>query len=301
MSIHYLNQLPIQLSSDTSAVFGLLAVTILSIWLPNQNNKLIIYKPWPTLLSITLGVAWLFFIISLVGIIWITALTTCLIYKQQFSQLWAKYTLHTIASILALALALHLLPGFNNPVLLPPSIISDNAPSFQLYVNLDKAVAGLLILGILNPTGIRSWSKQINTHRLLMICTIIIPLLIGLATQTIRLDIKIGWITLIFALVNLLFTCVAEEAFFRLLIQAPLAKSLSAIKYSKWIVVSIMGLLFGVAHLGGGLSFALMAGLAGFGFSLVYQRTQSIELTILTHFGLNIIHFVFFTYPLAHQ
>nr|WP_255490830.1 CPBP family intramembrane glutamic endopeptidase [Spartinivicinus marinus] len=119
--------------------------------------------------------------------------------------------------------------------------------------------------------------------------------------NVIQLDIKIGWITLVFAWINLLFTCIAEEAFFRLLIQAPLAQSLRRIKYSQWIVVSIMGLLFGLAHLGGGLQFAIMAALAGFGFSLVYQRTRSIELTVLTHFGLNIVHFICFTYPLANQ
>ena len=35
----------------------------------------------------------------------------------------------------------------------------------------------------------------------------------------------------------------------------------------------------------------------GLGYGWVYLRTERIEASILTHFLLNCIHFVFFTYP----
>lgn len=56
-------------------------------------------------------------------------------------------------------------------------------------------------------------------------------------------------------------------------------------------------MLFGAAHLGGGVPMAALAGIAGLGYATVYAATQRIEASILVHFGLNATHFLLFTYP----
>jgi len=41
----------------------------------------------------------------------------------------------------------------------------------------------------------------------------------------------------------------------------------------------------------------VLSTVAGLGYGWVYQRTGRIEASILTHFALNLVHFLLFTYP----
>jgi len=41
----------------------------------------------------------------------------------------------------------------------------------------------------------------------------------------------------------------------------------------------------------------VLAAVAGIVYGYAYEKTQRIEASILCHFGVNIIHFIFFTYP----
>ena len=66
-----------------------------------------------------------------------------------------------------------------------------------------------------------------------------------------------------FLAVNLLFTCVAEEAFFRGLIQEGLHRRFASLGPA--LPVGLSTLLFAAAHLGGGVLHAAIAGLAGLG------------------------------------
>ena len=96
---------------------------------------------------------------------------------------------------------------------------------------------------------------------------------------------------------NLLFTCTAEEALFRGLLQHQLTKHFINISAGKWIAVTVAALLFGLAHIGGGWLYVAIATVAGFGYGMVYQLTGRIEASIICHFGLNLTHILFFTYP----
>ncbi|MCI5120133.1 MAG: CPBP family intramembrane metalloprotease [Candidatus Electrothrix sp. AUS4] len=50
-------------------------------------------------------------------------------------------------------------------------------------------------------------------------------------------------------------------------------------------------------HYAGGVTYIVLATVAGLGYGWTYLRTEQLEASILTHFLLNCIHFVFFTYP----
>ena len=43
--------------------------------------------------------------------------------------------------------------------------------------------------------------------------------------------------------------------------------------------------------------YALLAGLSGAGYAVVFQRTARLEMAALTHFTVNAVHFLLFTYP----
>lgn len=59
----------------------------------------------------------------------------------------------------------------------------------------------------------------------------------------------------------------------------------------------LASLMFGLAHFKGGISYVMLATVAGVGYGFVYQKTKRIESSILVHFAVNTIHFLFFTYP----
>ena len=98
-----------------------------------------------------------------------------------------------------------------------------------------------------------------------------------------------------------LFTCIAEETFFRSLIQEKLHRLCTARPWARPLPILLPALLFGAVHLSGGLLYASLAGLAGLGYALIYARTRRIEAAVIAHFSVNLVHFTGFTYPgLAH-
>lgn len=103
--------------------------------------------------------------------------------------------------------------------------------------------------------------------------------------------------TVEFLAINLLLTVVAEEAFFRGVIQQRLQSALQGMRSGNGLALTASALLFGAAHLGGGMTYATIAGLAGLGYAWVFQRSGRIEAPILLHFTLNAVHFLAFTYP----
>lgn len=106
-----------------------------------------------------------------------------------------------------------------------------------------------------------------------------------------------------FGLVNLVVTCISEEAFMRLLVQAQIQNFISgAVKQKFWqelIPLVVATSLFTLIHFSSNLNVTLAYGLAGFLYGLVYSLTKNIWMCIAVHFGVNIIHFSFLTYPLA--
>lgn len=197
--------------------------------------------------------------------------------------------------LLAFALALHLVPGYDNPLLLKEVRLSANSAPFTMYANFDKGVVGLVLMAFLcrRATSWQEFAAAWKSQVLVLMALLVGVLGLGWAIGLIQPDFKLSPYLPQFAAVNLFFVCVAEEAFFRGVIQEQLSR------YGNTMAVSVSGLLFGAAHLGGGWQFAALASLAGLGYALLYSRTRRIEIPIAAHFLLNLVHFVAFTYPRA--
>ncbi len=103
----------------------------------------------------------------------------------------------------------------------------------------------------------------------------------------------------IWAASNLFLTCLSEEALFRGFIQRELTLALRDKRFGSWVAIGVSGALFGIAHFAGGWSYVALATASGIGYGLIYHRTKSIEMAMLTHFALNATHFLLFTYPRA--
>ena len=202
---------------------------------------------------------------------------------------------------LSILFMLHVVPGFENPKLLDQVKTSDGSAPFTQYLNFDKGAAGLVLLAAYARRS-RAASDALNLGRkLLGLVPAVVALVIGTALVVgfIRLDIKLPSYTLVFLASNLLLTCVAEESLFRGFLQEGLTNALSHTRSSvrSWLPVGISALLFGVAHAGGGIPYLLLACVAGIAYSLSYAYARRIEAPILTHFAVNAVQFVGFSYP----
>lgn len=207
---------------------------------------------------------------------------------------WA--TMARVALIVwSLALTLHFIPGFNNLKVLDQALAGPASVPFNMYLNLDKPLLlfGLLLAfpTLLGKGGIIRWRP---------LALLILPLaaLFGIAWQLGALRPEVGlphWWWL-FALNNLLFTCVAEEALFRGAIQQELAS-----RSKPWFAIVASALLFGAIHLPGGPLLALFATLAGCCYGLAFQLSGRLSIAIAVHFAFNFAHLALFTYPLAHH
>ncbi len=205
----------------------------------------------------------------------------------------ALFTLLTL--LLAFALAVHAVPGYDNPLLLKDVLLSAGSAPFTMYANFDKGMVGLALLAFLcnRANSWRAFTAAWKSQAFVVAALLCGVLGLGWAMGFVHPDFKLSPFLPLFAIVNLLFVCVAEEAFFRGVIQGQIAR------YSETLAVTVSGLLFGAAHLGGGWQFAALASLAGLGYALLYSRTKLIEIPIAAHFLLNLAHFVAFTYPRA--
>ncbi len=79
--------------------------------------------------------------------------------------------------------------------------------------------------------------------------------------------------------------------------QKYLMQGLSKIRYGDALAIAVAAVLFGLRHYMGGINYILLATVAGIGYGWAYRHTGRMEASILTHFSLNSLHFLLFTYP----
>lgn len=211
---------------------------------------------------------------------------------------------------LALALALHAVPGVHNPLVLDGVHWRVGDPAFSLRASFDKACAGLMLLATVVPRGsAASPTRRTGRHggaQTAQAAALTTAATLGLAWAWGLTEPARAWPQVpgqphalpLFLALNLFVTCVAEEAFFRGLLQSALSRRL-ATRGSLGIAAAIAlpAALFGLAHLAGGPKMALLATLVGLGSGWAFARTRRIEAAVLVHFAVNAVHLLAFTYP----
>ncbi|MBH0038646.1 CPBP family intramembrane glutamic endopeptidase [Pseudoalteromonas sp. SWN166] len=222
-----------------------------------------------------------------------------------------RATLSTIFIITSLALALHWVPGFNNlPIVINERITSD-AIAFTLYANFDKAMAGLFLCAYfysnldsskkpLKADSNKSILLDAKQPVLIIITTVFTALIAALTLGLVSFNPKVPDFWLTFIAINLLFTCVAEEALFRGLLQTKLSKIITSTRLAILAPV-IAASVFALAHFAGGTNYVLVSFIAGLGYGYVFYKTQRLEWAILCHWLVNVCHFFLFTYPMLSK
>ena len=278
--------------------FGLLGLAICLVWAPSFRVSPQLVVPLWTIAFVAACVSGLAYGFLQWPAIVALALLAATSYIGTYAARQAvRGTFTVLSALLALALAMHIVPGFANPLIAERVVISPQAAPYTQYANFDKGAAGLILLAFFGRRA--TSSKEIPPLALATLTAIAFTsigvTLYALLASYVVFDPKIPEFALRFLAINLLFTCVAEEVFFRGLIQERLMQFLSSNLH--WLAVVISSVLFGVAHFAGGAEYVVLATIAGIGYSLVYAYTRRIESAIVTHFGVNAVHFFGFTYP----
>ncbi len=276
--------------------YGFLYFSVISLWIP--------FKKKIPLWLIMLGMAIIFGLIAnvldfiaLVPIIGIGIMA----YHVQFEKapMYLRIIAGVLVFLLGASLSTHILPGFNNFLALDKVFVSQDAIPFNLHLAFDKTVVGLFILGFGHTliSSRQEWKDLFKRIFVWAILVIIVLIIMSYALGYVRFDPKFSSHFYIWAITNILFVCIAEEAFFRGFIQKYLVQFFSKMKNGEYLAIMMAALLFGIGHLGGGIKYVILATFAGLGYGWVYNHTKRIEASILTHFTLNLTHFLFFTYP----
>lgn len=278
--------------SHPALACGVLALTVVALWFRQWW--------WTVFFCVFIGVClWqgLMTPVALVPVLTLAVLY--LSYARYASGVWTRLGLIALLSLLSVGLGVHAFPGFSFWELDESVRLSDASAEYALRYYFDKPLIGVFVLGLAYTGLSRSradWQGLFSSLWRPLLVTLVVVYLLSLALGYTRWDPKFSSTFWPWACKNLLFVCVAEEAFFRGFIQRQLA-DLIPHQRSKVIALVVAAGLFGVAHIAGGLTYVLLATVAGLGYGYAYHVTGRIEASIATHFILNAGHFLFFTYP----
>ncbi len=206
-----------------------------------------------------------------------------------------RFPLTTVAIVVLSTVAyLHLLPGFANLKFFDQIRFAPDSLPFTMYLNFDKTAAGLLLcLFLLRPFERKTLGRTDLAVAAKTLAILVLTLLpAALVLSYVRLDMKLPAGAWLWTLNNLLFVCMAEEALFRGAIQGSLSR-----RIGEKGAIMIGALLFGAAHFKGGPVYVALAAVAGLFYGAAFARTGKLQAAVLVHFGLNLIHFLFFSYP----
>lgn len=217
--------------------------------------------------------------------------------------------------IIAFALASYRPDGFHYPTVFTlPVTHADQAP-FVLRLNIGKLLAGVYLLWVLSSTTGRAVLNGLFAQLLLIAWSAFVIVFLAIVLLDLSWSPKPIVLVVKFAVVNLIATCIAEEIFFRLLLQLPLGFLFTFLlgqwkgegtgeigEKELWLgsalsLVLVTGLFIAV-HGGLSASGQWVYGVAGFAYGLVFLLTGRLWAVIALHFLVNSAHFALLTYPI---
>lgn len=288
--------LTIFLKSPIGSVgYVLLMLAFISLWF---NRKIWLWGP---LFALSFVCAYYGDIATIKALVPIGVLLLCFLSLTQEIPGFVRMFAVLIASCITLAMFGHFISGFHNIEFAHQWKASATSLPMNLYLNYDKPIAALFILGLLVPLieTARQWRRMLYIAVPWACMTCAIMLALAMFMQIVEFDPKLPSITFMFLIRQIFFVVIPEEALFRGFIQKEISQSLNN-SASGILAVLVTALIYAFLHILmiPSLPFFIMAFTAGLLYGAVYQITERIEAAMFVHLCLNVVHFFFFTYPI---
>jgi hypothetical protein len=253
-----------------------LGLAIVAVWFPSVRLARHSLPPWLPLSLASVAAALASGLVEGRGLLILAVFAASVWGSRVAPRAWMRGLLMGVAGLFTLALPAKVFPG--------------------IVGGYGLAIAGLfLLVGYAQRiTTIEDLRRIVRPAAWLMAGTTVVVLGAAVAVGFARFDPHMPEGAAARTLTNLLFICVAEEAFFRGLLQDRLSALVARWPWWRWLPIVLASLLFGVAHAGKGPVLAGLATLAGVGYGLAYARTRRIEPAILTHFAVNTANYFLF-------
>lgn len=217
-------------------VYGLLTLALIALWLPKTIDRFRI-RLWHVLCVAAIGGGLLSGYVHPLGLISIAllAISSFLTMSEQHANV-VRILAGLVMFVVSVGLSLHIIPGFSNPKIITDVILSQDGTPYSKYLNFDKTLVGLCVLGFTYKnllTKPQAWGRMLKQAAPISGITILVLLFMSFALGYVRFEPK--WISCsflgIWAWTNLFFTCIAEEAVFRGIMQRYLIVSFSRFRY----------------------------------------------------------------------
>jgi uncharacterized protein len=279
----------------TTLCFFSFCMSFISLWL--RKTPWI----WGSFLFIAYILAFNTGIATCISLIPILILLICHYYLSKEITTGARFLFFGTALLISCALSFHFLPGFHNWRVAANLLISPGAPPYNLWFNFDTPFIGLFALALSIPL-ISSRSALLRMLKIaLPMSGVGILILMGISVyfNLVQWNPKIPSIVFVWLIANLIFVTIPQEAFFRGFIQKEFYNQLGRNGLAGFGSICITSILFTLLHLiwVADLSFLCLVFVASVIYGTIYQVTESVEASILCHFGVNTTHFFLFTYP----
>ncbi len=200
---------------------------------------------------------------------------------------FSRFLLASTLFLLGGALFFHILPGFLDQTFLP----------YPLCLSYSKTFVGLTLLGWIVPTlNISKTSLKIliTPIGVAFIATSFLTTFFFLLYPSLwHFHFSLSFFA--WAIANLFFNIIPEEALLRGFLQKELVGWLGGGLKSQICTVAITALIYLLFHLSwvGDLSFLIPTFAVGLTYAILYQATKIIETSIICHFLVGSLHYLF--------
>ncbi|HEV3269976.1 MAG TPA: CPBP family intramembrane glutamic endopeptidase [Candidatus Rhabdochlamydia sp.] len=277
--------------------FFTLGISLMSLWVCKKWL-------WAIFLFIAYFLALYTHIATTASLFSIILLGICQYALKKTSNSSIRFLLFGTAVFISISLFMHFLPGFTNWKIVSDLTIGKNSYPLTLWLNFDKPFIGLFVLAYLVPLESREnlWGliKRVTPILGLMVLSLAA---VSYYLKAITFDPKLPAVFFIWAIQNLVFVSIPEEAFFRGFFQQELDQAFGLKPLGAGCSIIITSILFALLHIGWSPNFSAIAltFCASLFYGVIYRWTQAIEASIFCHFGFNTVHFLLFSYPFAIQ
>ena len=273
-----------------------LALCVLSFWIVERRIITV------GLYIVSLVLAFLTQRITLIGggVLLAFLVGFILINRPNFSR-FLRSLGYLILLAIGMALCMHIAPGFSRWELITGCKVSPSSAPYSLCFNFDKVSVGIFILLstphlISQTTG--EWRRSLFCSAFFTSIAIAILLIVVWSTGIIRWEPKWPAFMPLWLVMNLLFFSVVDEAIFRGFIQDKLMRLFVSFKWGRMLALLCASVLFAILYAHLGVFYMVTAFIAGLIYGGAYIASRRLEASIITHFVINFVHLIGFTYPI---